>query len=70
MVEIPAHYRKFETDGNIRRVKISENALPDFHLVPKVYISAYEATVQRSTTKLCSVVNTDADYRGGNNNSS
>lgn len=69
MVEIPAHYRKFETDGNIRRVKISENALPDFHLVPKVYISAYEATVQRSTTKLCSVVNTNADYRGGSNNS-
>ena len=24
MVELPMHYRKFETDGNIRRVKISE----------------------------------------------
>ena len=69
MVEIPQHYRKFETVGTIRRCKISEYPLPGYHSVPKMYISAYEATVQRSTTKLCSVVNTDADYRGGNNNS-
>lgn len=33
----------------------------------KCYISAYEATIQRSTGKLASVVNTSADYRGGNN---
>ncbi|MBQ6939913.1 MAG: hypothetical protein IJN51_01250 [Alistipes sp.] len=69
MVEIPQHYRKFETDGTYRRCKISEYPLPGYHNVPKMYIAAYEATVQRSTTKLCSVVNTDADYRGGNNNS-
>lgn len=69
MVEIPQHYRKFETEGTYRRCKISEYPLPGYHSVPKMYISAYEATVQRSTTKLCSVVNTDADYRGGNNNS-
>ena len=37
--------------------------------IGKYYISAYEATVQRSANKLCSVVNTDEDYRGGNNNS-
>ena len=65
MVELPAHYRKFETEGTIRRVKISEYPLPGYHLVPKQYVSAYEATVQRSTTKLCSVANSDADYRGG-----
>lgn len=70
MVELPAHYRKFETEGTIRRVKISELPLPGYHLVPKQYVSAYEATVQRSTTKLCSVANSDADYRGGNNTSS
>lgn len=69
MVEIPQHYRKFETDGNIRRCKISEYPLPGYHNVPKMYISAYEATVQRSTSKLCSVVNTTEDFRGGNNNS-
>lgn len=68
MVEIPMHYRKFETEGTARRVRISELPLPGYHQVPKMYVSAYEATVQRSTDKLCSVVNTDADYRGGNNN--
>ena len=67
MVELPEHYRKFETDGNIRRAKISEYPLPGYHYVPKMYISAYEATLQRSTNKLCSVKNSDPDYRGGNN---
>lgn len=70
MVEIPDHYRKFETDGNIRRVKISEYPLAGYHYVPKCYISAYEATVQLSTDKLCSVMNDDPDYRGGTNNAS
>lgn len=69
MVELPMHYRKFETDGTKRRVRISEYPLPGYHLVGKRYISAYEAAVQRSTTTLCSVVNMDADYRGGGNNS-
>lgn len=68
MVELPMYYRKFETDGNKRRVKISEYPLPGYHQVRKKYVSAYEATVQRSTTTLCSVVNETADYRGGNNN--
>ena len=68
MVELPMYYRKFETEGNKRRVKISEYPLPGYHQVRKKYVSAYEATVQRSTTTLCSVVNEAADYRGGNNN--
>lgn len=68
MVELPMYYRKFETEGNKRRVKLSEYPLPGYHQVKKKYVSAYEATVQRSTTMLCSVVNEDADYRGGNNN--
>ena len=64
------YFRKFETEGNKRRVKFSEYPLPGYHQVKKKYVSAYEATVQRSTTTLCSVVNDDADYRGGNNDSS
>lgn len=70
MVELPMYFRKFETEGNKRRVKFSEYPLPGYHQVKKKYVSAYEATVQRSTTTLCSVVNDDADYRGGNNDSS
>lgn len=69
MVEIPEHYRKCVTDGTKQRVYISEVPLAGYHKVPKMYISAYEATVQRSSNKLCSVNNADTDYRGGNNNS-
>lgn len=67
MVEIPMHYRRCETEGTKRRVKLSEYPLPGYHQVPRMYVSAYEATLQRSTKKLCSVVNTDPDYRGGEN---
>lgn len=68
MVEIPMHYRRCETDGTKRRVKLSEYPLPDYHQVPRMYVSAYEASIERSTGKLCSVVNEATDYRGGNNN--
>ena len=68
MVEIPMHYIKFETEGTKRRVCMSTQPLPGYNVVPKVYVSAYEATVQRSTSKLCSVVSNNVDYRGGNNN--
>ena len=69
MVEIPEHYIKFETEGNINRVKISEVSLASYIHVPKMYISAYEASLQRSTSKLSSVVNMTEDFRGGNNTS-
>ena len=69
MVELPDCYYRFEMDGLKRRALISTEPLPGFNKWNKAYISAYEATVQRSTSKLASVVNTDADYRGGNNTS-
>lgn len=69
MDELPDMYIRFETDGDKSRCLMSEHALPGFTLWGKDYVSAVEATVQRSTNTLCSVVNTDADYRGGNNNS-
>ena len=68
MVEVPAHYRKFKEDGDIFGVRVSELPLPGYHYVPKMYISAYEATVQRTGNKLSSVVNKTPDFRGGNNN--
>ncbi len=70
MVEIPEHWRKCETDGTKHRVLLSTVSLPGYERVPLMYVSAYEATVQRSTSKLASVVNTSTDYRGGNNQSS
>ena len=70
MVEVPAFYVKFETEGNKRRCLMSLHALPGFTKWEKLYISAFEATIQRSTNKLSSVVNNSADYRGGNNDAS
>jgi hypothetical protein len=67
MVEIPEHYRLFESEGTKRRVLISLFPASGFVRVPKSYVSAYEAAVQRSTSKLASVVNLTTDYRGGNN---
>lgn len=70
MVEIPAFYVKFEAEGNKRRCLMSLHALQGFTKWEKFYVSAYEATVQRSTGKLSSVVNVTGDYRGGNNSAS
>jgi hypothetical protein len=67
MVEIPEHYRLFESVGTKQRVLISLYPASGFTRVPKSYVSAYEAAVQRSTNKLASVVNLATDYRGGNN---
>ena len=68
MIEQPSYYIKFESIGTIRKVKISQYNLAGFTYVPKKYIGAFEGSVQRSTSKFCSVVNTAVDYRGGNNN--
>lgn len=67
MVEIPSHYRRFDVDGNKRRAKISEYPVPGYEFVTVKYISAYEAAMDRTTGTLCSVVNADANFRGGNN---
>jgi len=47
MVEIPEHWRKCEEDGTLVRVKISESELEGGVLVPKMYISAFEPTLDR-----------------------
>lgn len=68
MVEIPKHYRKFVTDGTKRQVWLSMMPLGGFHEVPKAYVGAYEAALDRNNSKLSSVVNNTEQYRGGNNN--
>lgn len=69
MVELPRYFRKFEEDGNKIRLKLSLLPLDGFHEVKKKYVSAYEAAIERSTGKLCSVVNEGTNYRGGANDS-
>ena len=70
MVEIPKHYRKFKREGNKQQVLISQFPLAGYHEVPRMYRSAYEATIDRtdsSKLKLASVVNTSSSFRGGDN---
>lgn len=67
MIELPSYYESFETVGQYQLAKISEYPLPGFSPVPQYYVSAYEASLQRSTGKLSSVKNPTADFRGGNN---
>lgn len=69
MVEIPMHYRRFTTNGSKREVRISLYPIPGYHQVPKMYVSAYEAALNRTTTTLASVVNDSTEYRGGSNQS-
>ena len=73
MVEIPEHYARFwtETVGSdtYANAAISMYALPNFKKVSKHYISAFEASIDRTNSKLASVINTTAQYRGGNNTS-
>lgn len=71
MVYIPVFYARFESKGYRRRVKLSDHYKPVFIKMGGCYISAYEATVDRTIStliKLASVVNTTANFRGGDNN--
>jgi len=54
MAIMPEHYRKFETDGTKRRVKISTLALPGFTKVTKKAVGRYLGNVDGGN-KLCSV---------------
>jgi len=70
MIEIPEHYRRFESDGGFkRRFMVSQFPLSGYTKVNKQYISAFEASLDRVNLKLSSVVNASADYRGGSNTS-
>lgn len=69
MVKIPQFYAKFETIGTINRVLFSELPVLGFKTIPEMYVSAYQATIDRTNSKLASVRNFSAQYRGGNNQS-
>jgi len=67
MICFPAHYFKSEVEGDTRRLKVSEYSLDGYTYVAQQYISAYEAALNRTDSKLASVKNATATYRGGNN---
>lgn len=69
VVEIPEHWRRFVTIGDIREPILSLIPFEGAHRVPKRYIGAYKAAIHRPTNTLASVVNNTAEYRGGRNQS-
>ena len=70
MVELPDTWMRFEQTGTKIRVLMSAEPVPGFTLWPKCYVSAYEASLDRTNLKLASVLNKTAQYRGGDNNES
>jgi len=70
MIEFPKYYRKVDNpSAGIYQHKISLSPLTGYQEVPKFYIGAYKASANRTAPlRLWSVVNTTAEYRGGNNN--
>jgi hypothetical protein len=70
MIEWGDFYYKVDMDGGgagKHQIKICEGEATGFTLVPKHYVSAYEANIQRSVIKFGSFKNTGTDFRGGNN---
>ena len=70
MVRLPKHWRRCSTFGTYNIVMLSPVEIPGYVEVREQYVSAYEASLQRSTLKLSSVNNATADYRGGQNEAS
>jgi len=68
MVEVPTYYRKVDNPSTgVYQHKISLSPVAGFTKVNGFFYAAYEAALQRSTSKLTSVKNLTTDYRGGNN---
>lgn len=68
MVHIPKFYGKSGSNGNKRWVRISTVKVDASWVeIPEMFISAYRNTIYTDgdTTKVASVVSTDAKYRGG-----
>lgn len=66
-VETPEFFLKCTTVGTVTTVRESLYQLDDtYKRVPSMFVDAYRGTVNDS--KLRSVVNTSAEFRGGNNN--
>ena len=72
MVELPPCYARFTALSATKvRVMFSEFPLPGYQVVRRQYVSADEATIDRTTAskpKLAAVVNNTEAFRGGNNN--
>ena len=72
MVHIPKFYGKSGSNGNKRWVRIATTKIDSSWVeIPEMFVSAYRITTYTDSnkTKVASVVNTTANYRGGANRS-
>lgn len=69
MVKLPEYWRNIIDTEDGQYWLISDVEIEGFERCPEMYTSADEAVLDRKTGKLCSIVNDDVRYRGGNNQS-
>ena len=72
MIHIPKFYGKSGSNGNKRWVRIATTKIDSSWVeIPEMFVSAYRITTYTDAdkTKVASVVNTTANYRGGANRS-
>lgn len=72
MVRIPNYYYKCVEEGTKFRFYMSDTKIIGYNqffpsYIEYIYVSAYEAGIDRTNLKLTSIVNSDAQYRGGDN---
>lgn len=70
MIHLPEFYFDAWTNAGVITWAIAPEPLVGFEKMPEQYVSAFEASCYRAagvTTNLCSVINTNTAYRGGNN---
>lgn len=67
MVEIPEHWRKYVSETDYEEFWLSAVEVEGYKHVPVMYVSADEASMDRTSGKLAAVVNSTARFRGGSN---
>lgn len=67
MVEIPEHWRKYVSETDYEEFWLSAVEVEGYEHVPVMYVSADEASMDRTSGKLAAVVNGTARFRGGSN---
>lgn len=67
MIEVPEHYFRVWSDATHQYMAVSLSDFSGSTKMSRHYVGAYEAALNRTNSKLASVQNLSADYRGGNN---
>jgi hypothetical protein len=69
MTRLPDAYWQFVTAGNLREVRVSLEQFTGSTFIEGQWVSSFEGVLDRTNSIMRSIINTDAQYRGGNNTS-